>query len=228
MYIWKCWRDTRSFFLAFVIISVLAIPVAGAVGVGSTLIGGFGMNVLLPMLVFILFVVALGLGTIGATHEFTDNTAQFLFTKPRSRAYFVWAGWAIGSAELITIALVNLLAGMLTLAHYNKGTLKAVVLGSLRWQDALSIIVYGLFIYSLTYALTAVLRNGLKGLGASMGTMVVLQSIAIAAQLRWNVTIPVPPVPIASRPVVISHVIWMFFALLSVFAAQMVIERAEI
>jgi hypothetical protein len=39
MYFWKCWRDTRSFFIAFVIIAATVVPITALVCMGTGLIG---------------------------------------------------------------------------------------------------------------------------------------------------------------------------------------------
>jgi hypothetical protein len=72
------------------------------------------------------------------------------------------------------------------------------------------------------------LRNGLKGLGASMGITFGLQVVAIAIRLRWNVLFPIPPLPIQGLPLILSNIVWILVGLLLVFAAQIVIERAEV
>jgi ABC-type transport system involved in multi-copper enzyme maturation permease subunit len=228
MYLWKCWRDTRAFFIAFLVIAAAAMPITAVVGVGTGLSKGFGKTVFLPAFLMILFAVALGLGTLCAIQEFTDKTTNFLFTKPRPRAYFVWSGWGVGCIELLTIALVNLLAGWFTLAHYSKSPFRSALFDTVREQDIAGILIYTLYIYGLTYSLTVMLRNGLKGLGASMGVTFGLQAIAIAIRLRWNVLFPIPPLPIRGLPIVISNIVWILVGLLLVLAAQVVIEKAEV
>ncbi|HEY2548792.1 MAG TPA: hypothetical protein VGI46_22135 [Candidatus Acidoferrum sp.] len=111
MYFWKCWRDTRSFFVVFLIIAAIVMPVSAMVSLGTHLVEDFGLSAFLGTFGLVLTAVALGLGAIGASHEFAENTAHFLFTKPRSRAYFVWAGWAVGFAELLAVAAIYFLAG---------------------------------------------------------------------------------------------------------------------
>jgi len=228
MYFWKCWRDTRSFALVFLVIAAAAMPVTAVVGKGTNLQQGFGPGVFLSTFALMLFVVALGLGAIGAIQEFTDKTAHFLFTKPRPRRYFVWAGWVVGSGELLTIALVNLLAGWLTLAHYSENPSWSVLSGLLKKQDIVGVLTYTVFIYCLTYSMTVVLRSGLKGLGASMGITFGLQATQIALRMRWNIKVPLPPLPIGGLPIIVSTIVWVLVALLVVFAAQLVVERAEI
>jgi len=38
MYFWKCWRDTRSFFIVFLIIAAIVMPVAAVVCLGTPLV----------------------------------------------------------------------------------------------------------------------------------------------------------------------------------------------
>jgi hypothetical protein len=117
----------------------------------------------------ILTAVALGLGAVGAIHEFAEKTAHFLFTKPRSRAYFVWAGWAVGFAELAAVAAVNFLAGWATLSHYSKNPFHSTLNGSMTAENFLVELIFCIWAYCLTYSLTVLLRNGLKGLSIGVG-----------------------------------------------------------
>jgi len=76
--------------------------------------------------------------------------------------------------------------------------------------------------------LTVALRNGLRGLGASMAIVFGLPFFAIAVRWRWKINLPIPTVPIASLSPLTSNIIWMVVALLFVFAAQLVVEHSEI
>lgn len=228
MYFWKCWRDTRSFFIVFLIISAIVMPVAGVVCLGTRLVEDFGTSAFSATFGLILMAVALGLGAIGAIHEFSENTTHFLFTKPRSRSYFVWAGWAVGFAELLAVATVNFLAGWLTLSRYSKNPFHSPLFRSLTPDSFLGPLVFCLWAYCLTYSLTALLRNGLKGLGASMGILFGFPLFAAAIRWRWHIDLPFPPSPIGSLPLVISNLIWILLAVLFVLAAQLVVERTEI
>ena len=228
MYSWKCWRDTRFFFIAFLIIGAAAVPFAAAIAGNAHIIDSFRETVFLPTVFLILFFVALGLGTLCAIQEFTEKTTHFLFTKPRSRTYFVWVAWSVGFIELMTITGVSLLAGWLALAHYGIDPFTSLRADAVKRQDIVGLFVYATFIYSLTYSLTAILRNGLKGLGAAMGILAILQSFAIAVRVRWNLNVPIPPLPIDRLPLLLSNTIWISVALLFVLAAQLVVEQAEV
>jgi hypothetical protein len=137
-------------------------------------------------------------------------------------------GWAGGCVELVLIALVNLLVGWVTLSRYSKNPFHSPVFGSIRPQQIVGSLILFLYVYCLTYALTAVLRNGLKGLGASMGIIFGLPFFAIAIRWRWKIDMPIRAEHIGTLPMIISNVIWILVALLFVFAAQIVVERAEI
>jgi hypothetical protein len=74
MYFWKCWRDTRSFFVVFLIIAAIVMPVAAMVCLGTHLVADFGASAFSATFGLILMAVALGLGAIGAIHEFAENS----------------------------------------------------------------------------------------------------------------------------------------------------------
>jgi ABC-type transport system involved in multi-copper enzyme maturation permease subunit len=227
MYFWKCWRDTRSFFIAFLIIAAAAIPVTALVCTGTGLMRDFGAEAVRSTFGLLITVIALGLGAIGAVHEFADGAVHFLFTKPRSRAYFVWAGWVVGCFEVLAIAIVNLSAGGITLAFY-RGPVWSGLPSALKGFNIIDVVLYGLVYYGLTYSLTAVIRNGLKGLGASMAVMTGFWNLVIVLHRLWNISIPVPADRIGNLPMAISNGIWIAVALLFVVGAQTAVERAEI
>jgi ABC-type transport system involved in multi-copper enzyme maturation permease subunit len=228
MYLWKCWRDTRSFFIAFLIIGAAAIPVTAVVCRGTGLMRDFGTEAVRSTFGLLMTIIALGLGAIGAIHEFADKAVHFLFTKPRSRAYFVWAGWAVGCLEITAIALVNVSAGATTLALYSKGSFWLSFFHALRGLETIEILIYGLVYYGMTYSLTAVLRSGLKGLGASMAIMTGYWNLAAVFHWLWHIEMPMPAERIGNLPMVTSAGLWVLLALLFVAWAQGVIERAEV
>ncbi len=228
MYFWKCWRDTRSFFIVFLIIAAVIMPVAAVVCVGTGLLENFGSEAFRSTFEIITLFVALALGALGASEQFAGSTVHFLFTKPRSRAYFVWTGWVVGCAQLLAIDIVNLVVGAATLSHYGKNPFHSVLLGSVTASQLTAVLILGLYVYCLAYSLTVVLRNGLRGLGASMAIVFGVPFFAIAVRWRWKINFPIPAVPIERLSPLVSNFIWMLVALLFVFGAQLVVERTEI
>jgi hypothetical protein len=101
-------------------------------------------------------------------------------------------------------------------------------LAALKGFDVIGICIYGAFVYGQTYSLTAILRNGLKGLGASLGATTGLWAFSAALWARWRVHVRIPPNRIGTLPMVVSSGIWILVALLFVFGAQLVVERAEV
>ena len=228
MYLWKCWRDTRSFFVAFLIIAAAAIPVTAVVCKGTGLMHDFGADAVSATYGLLMTIITLGLGAIGAIHEFSDKSIHFLFTKPRSRAYFVWGGWVLGCAEVVAISLVNLTAGGLTLAAYSSDRFWPAFFHALGKLPVMDILLYGLVHYGMTYSLTAVLRSGLKGLAASMAVMTGYWNFAALLHKLWNINVPVPAERIANLPVTASYCLWALLAAFLVFGAQRIVERAEV
>ena len=223
MYIWKCWRETRFFTFVCLIIATAVMPATAAVSAGTHFMEEFGRAALTTALSSIFMGMALWLGVIGALHGFDEKTVHFLFTKPRSRASFVWIGWAVGFVELLVVGFVNLFAGWLTLSRYT-----SMSSGDFGSQDFAFIFVLSLLSYSITYAFTAVLRNGVHGLGASLGCGIAYDVLAAALRLRWNINVPLPAERLESLPPGISNLLWMVVALCFVFAAQLIVERAEV
>jgi hypothetical protein len=228
MYVWKCWRDTRWFFFIFLGIAALHMPMAAWASRGGTLIVDAGSHAFRYTFVTVVTAVAYALATLCAIQEFTDKTAHFLFTKPRSRSYFVWASWMVGFAELLGVAAVSLLVGWRVLAHYGVSAFTDTNTHNVAPLNFVEAIVYASFAYAFTFALTAALRNGLQGLGASLGITAGMVGVAKGLQMHWKIDLPLPPRQIGHLPIAFSECLWVILALLFVYAAQVVVERAEI
>lgn len=228
MYVWKCWRETRFFTIVFLIIAATVMPATAAVSAGTHFMEEFGRAAFESSLASIMIGMGLWLGVICALHGFDEKTVQFLFTKPRRRTSFVWIGWAVGCVELLAVGLVNLLAGWLTLSLYSSNALISEVFGSHAIQDYTFFFVLSSLTYSITYAFTAVLRNGVNGLGASMGCGIAYDLLVLAARWRWNIHVPLAGERMGSLSPGISNLLWTAVALCFLLAAQVVVERAEV
>jgi hypothetical protein len=233
MYLWKCWRDTRWFFVVFLAIAGLPMPMAAFASRFAAVIREAGPMAFKNTFAMVATAVAYSLATICAIQEFTDKTAHFLFTKPRSRAYFVWMSWLVGFAELLIVAAVNLFVGWRVLAHYGVRAFSDAGPQIQNWnlvspEKFIASAVYACFAYTLTFALAAILRSGLKGLGGSLGLLSGMIGVSVLLQTRWKIHLPLPPQQIAHLPLALSECAWIALALLFVLAAQLVTERAEI
>lgn len=227
MYLWKCWRDTRMLFVVSIGVALIVMPTSVLV-LGAGLLTDSGPASVSSALFLVTSLMAIGLGALGASEQFADKTVHFLYTKPRSRAYFVWVNWAVGCVELLAVALVNVLVGWIVLVHYSRHSATLGLWELVNGQAMIDILIYCLLLYCLTYSLTAILRKGMHGLGASIIGISLLQAAAIVMRVRWQIHVPIPPEPIGMLPPFISKVVWTLLALSFILAAQFVVERAEV
>ncbi len=227
MYLWKCWRDTRMLFVVSIGVALIVMPTSVLV-LGSGLLTDSGPAAVSSALFLVTSLMAIGLGALGASEQFADKTVQFLYTKPRSRAYFIWVNWAVGCVELLAVALVNVFVGWIVLVRYTRNSATLGLLELINGRAVIDILIYCLLLYCLTYALTAMLRNGMHGLGASIIGVGLLQAAAIVMRARWQIHVPIPPEPIGMLPPLISKIVWTLVALLFILAAQFVVERSEV
>ncbi len=222
MYIWKCWRDSRYFFFAVVTIAAATLPVATTLARGTGVVEPLDSRAALSVLGLLGMGTSLGLGALMASEEFAQDTISFLFSRPHKRAYFVWMGWVVGGIELLLIVFVNMYAAWVTLRHFH-----AAVPGPVSVERIFEALTLFLFVYSLTFTLTAVLGSGLKGLGASMACIFGWPLFALALEVKWKIHCPVPTERLWTLPITVSYAIWIEIALLFVVFAQAAIESWE-
>ncbi len=110
MYLWKYWRESR---IAF---SVALVVIIGA------FLNTFHERIhsapdvrQLPMFLALLLyfqMVPLSflgwlMGSIGAGRDLGEKNGSFLFTRPRTRAYFAWCDWACGLVQLLPLVMLS-------------------------------------------------------------------------------------------------------------------------
>src|SRR5271163_1478326 len=120
MYLWKYWHETRIVFglsLAAIVIALILIL--------KTQILPSSQHPSFDQLAWILpsaldvqaypvCFVAWLLGSHGVGRDLGEQSGSYLFSRPRSRAFFVWRDWGLGSAQLLVIvALLNAVLGVL-------------------------------------------------------------------------------------------------------------------
>lgn len=246
MYTWKCWIETRPKFYMFLILVVGAVAAVTWAGT-STL--SHSHDILLPegeiaqlwestarsVLGWgglLLTVTGLGLGSWGLGHELSIGTAEFLLTKPKSRKYFVWTGWAVVAVEIIAIVFFTVVVSFLIL-FTRSGSLYS-------WRYLLIAIplgVIGLVVLTLTYFLTIVTKSDRNGLGTSLAALSAEVLISVMTEREWNMHIPTLADltgdwrwVMTSTPV-LTPVHWIAWACLSVaflLFAQLLIDRVEV
>ena len=136
MYAWKCWRETHArFFILLTSLSVITLtcvvfpmlwqqrghlhlnravylhdPQFMVRQVVSELI--FSSTILLWT-----FFAGLFLGATTSAREFESGTIEFLWTRPRTRARFLWTHWGVCLAELLALAAIPMLLAEVLLGY---------------------------------------------------------------------------------------------------------------
>ena len=247
MYVWKCWRDSRSRFItcaiavpaSCVLFTYMGVKFSGGAMRGgppavvthawssatSLVLGGWASLLTL--------VWGLVMGASGPGEEFKERTADFLLVRPRRRSYWVWTGWSVGLLELSAMAFLAAAATF--------GTLTFLTGHVLTWWPlaaAVPLALGGAVAYGLTYLMTVVARNGQQGLSYGLGLLFIDLLLPAAVSYYRNVNLPSVLgfmvgacrwVAGTSRAFPTgSLVLWIALAMAFPFAAQLLLERAEV
>jgi ABC-type transport system involved in multi-copper enzyme maturation permease subunit len=173
------------------------------------------------------------MGAASLGEEFKEKTADFLLVRPRRRRYWVCTGWTVAVLELSVMAFLAVAATLGTLT-YLTGHVQT-------WwplATAVPLALGGAVAYGLTYFMTLVARSGQQGLSYGLGILFIDLLLPAAASYYTNVNLPsvlgfmhgaCEWVAGTSRAFPTgSLVLWTAIALAFPFAAQLLLERAEV
>jgi ABC-type transport system involved in multi-copper enzyme maturation permease subunit len=249
MYPWKCWRDTRRLFMTFLLalmifpslftVSFHASHARAGTATGTIVRGESperiqsaaesSWNSLVGFGLFFIVLAATSLGSNGVGDDFRQGTLEFLLTRPRSRAYFVWCSWGVGIAELVAL-LAGAVAVRYILLLYVTGT-------PWTWRLAGAVPLLwcvGSFSYGLTYLATMIARNGRIGISCGLLAIVGYAFVSVFVRYVWKIELPSPASGIGewfSHPtgwfLVGKVLVWTLVAILFPLASQILLERAE-
>lgn len=251
MYVWKCWRETRAgFFFILILSAAPAILFTLVPGIKEqngwwafdrreythdpVLMVRTVSNMILSVVFASGFLAGAFLGATAPGSELDTGTIEYLWTRPRSRASFIWKHWGTCLVEIVLITtiptyLAAALLGALT-GNWNEPMLLAAP-----WLMAL----VGLPILGLTTAATAIRRSSTGGLFLTGGI--------VAAYMLLRQTL-VGPLHLNVPPLFAGPVRWLFLyyerdstlfpwasfttiivsAILLPFVAQYLLKRAEV
>lgn len=254
MYFWKYWHDTRHSIYVYLVILVLC-EALWLVGMDHTVRPGkspadaytlWGTVVGLTWMVSssCAFVMGFVLGTKNAGAEIQKGTADFLLTRPRSRAYLIWADWTAGIIEVLLLTIITT-AVVFTDAVFVIGPIWRVLPSALRFQAqgrttdvplmAAAVLLAGAVVFGLTSFLTVALRGVKRGVLTSLA--VVFGCSAASEVLKQFMGISLPDMNFVRPPGVavpwyleprVEVIGWAIVALAFPFAAQLLLERADI
>lgn len=177
MYAWKCWRETRARF--FILLTLLCTICLG--GIVLPMLSQHRRDVHLdrrsvylhnpPEMVHLVVsdlilngvwlcmpLVGLFLGATTSAQEFASGTIEYLWTRPRTRRWYLWTHWGVCLAELaaltaISLSLVVLSLGLLS-GYWSEWRL---------WAAVPMFVVATLPILGLTILMTTLRRSASSG-----------------------------------------------------------------
>jgi hypothetical protein len=254
MYLWKCWRDTRVVLAA----SLLCIGALFVFVMRQNLELDHHapfekLSTVFPFLITMQAIpvgfVAWLLGFFGVGRDLGDRSGSYVFTRPKSRAYFVWCDWGVGMALLLPIvALLTLIFGVLlrriivTLGDPLHGSVvlagKPVTLAFIVFLNFGAAFLLAGLVFSLTYFSTVLVKNA-KGIIYSAGVLVAYIFIEQVVPHYWPaIHLPnlVLPEFVQSNGLVtglsdhlgLSVAIRAAIILLFPFATQFVLQRTDV
>jgi hypothetical protein len=187
MYLWKCWRDTRIVLVAsLVCLGVLFLTIVSKDIVIDHHAPFERFSNILPFALtiqaFPISFVAWLLGSFGVGRDLGERSGSYIFTRPKSRAYFVWCDWGVGMAQLLPIAaLLNLMLGVLlhriivAVGDPLHGSVliagRPVTLAFIVWLNFGAAYLLAGLVFSLTYFSTVIAKHA-KGLIYGAGVLV--------------------------------------------------------
>jgi len=126
-----------------------------------------GANMFTAFACFLGVLVGMGIGASGVGEDCSRQAEHFLFTRPRSRRYFVWTGWLAGVSQICFVIFV----GSATLG-ISLGLLTHHFVADLLLSTTARILVPATVALSLSHCLTALGRNPRNGILSTAGVYI--------------------------------------------------------
>ena len=114
MYLWKYWRESRITFAVGLLLvglllwAVLKIHLGGLHrlpgDVSKQNLAQLYLVIAAPLTLLVGF-LGLRFGSFGVGRDLGEGSGSFLFSRPRTRAFFVWSDWVYGMTQLLLIVL---------------------------------------------------------------------------------------------------------------------------
>ena len=204
MYLWKYWRESRiTFAVGLLLVGLLLWAVLkihlGALSSGPRDVSQQNLAqlylVITACLTLPLGFLGLRFGSFGIGRDLGEGSGSFLFSRPRSRASFVWNDWGYGMAQLLTIVVAA--NAVLALEMHRLAPDSAIILMSRQPISMLAIfclhctsglLLAGL-IFGLTYFSSVLAKN--RGVLLALGIVVAYQIARSVVKHYWpSITLP--------------------------------------
>jgi hypothetical protein len=256
MYLWKYWRETRIVFVASLIgiagLLVLVWRQHGSMtieprppfaGISAVLPGALILEAI-PV-IFLAWIY----GSCGVGRDLGERSGSYLFSKPVSRAFFVWRDWGFGLAQLLVIVIgVNMVLGfelyrlLVSFGDPFHGSFllsgKPVSLATIVSLNCAAGFLLAALVFGLTYFSTVLVKSA-KGVMLGAGILVAYIALKGVAAHYWpwitlpNV-IPTEFAETASRQTGFADNLGLFLAIRAMvvmmfpFAVQLLLQKRDI
>jgi hypothetical protein len=203
MYLWKYWRESRiTFAVGMALVGLLLWGVlkiqAGTVMRDSSAFGQSGDNQLYLLinggLILPIAFFALKFGSFGVGRDLGEGSGSFLFSRPRSRAFFVWSDWGYGMAQMLLIVLAANAVLALAIHRMAPDSGPILVGGALvpmayifALHCVAGLLLIGLMM-GLTYFCSVLARN--RGVLLALGVVLAYYIAKAVLTYKWHITLP--------------------------------------
>jgi hypothetical protein len=204
MYLWKYWRESRiTFAVGMALVGLLLWGVL-KIHLGAMAPGPHDAGEVSPATIYLLMAAPLALplgflallfGSFGIGSDLGKGSGSFLFSRPRSRAFFVWNDWGYGMAQLLLIVLAA--NAVLALAVYRiAGGGGPISVGGVPVSMASIFVLHcvaGLLLIGLVMGLTYLSSVLAKNRGALLALGVLLAYLIAKAVVKYkwpSITLP--------------------------------------
>ena len=191
MYLWKYWRESRiTFAVGMALVGLMLWAVLKALGH----VQPEGNSAQIYMVMDGLLMLPLGFlglryGSFGVGRDLGEGCGSFVFSRPRSRAFFVWSDWSFGMAQLLSIVIAANSVLLLTLHRIAPGSGHVLVFGvpvtlfSVFCLHCTAGLLFAGLLFGLTYFSSVLLKN--RGLLLSLGILLAYLIAKSVAKHYW-------------------------------------------
>jgi hypothetical protein len=203
MYLWKYWRESRITFAVGMALIGLMLWEVLKIHVGTVMQDPNGGGQIRDNQIYLLLAAGLTLpfaffalkfGSFGVGRDLGEGSGSFLFSRPRSRAFFVWTDWGFGMAQLLLLVLAA--NGVLALAAYRiAGGGGPISVGGKPVPMACIFVLHciaGLLLIGLLLGLTyfsSVLAKN-RGVLLALGVVLAFYIAKAVLKYKWSITLP--------------------------------------
>jgi hypothetical protein len=198
MYLWKYWRESRiTFAVGLLLVGLLLWAVLkihlGALSSGPRDVSQQNLAqlylVITAGLTLPLGFLGLRFGSFGIGRDLGEGSGSFLFSRPRTHAFFVWSDWSYGMAQLLTIVVAA--NAVLALEKHRYAPDSAIILMSHQPISMLAIfclhctsgVLLAGLIFGLTYFSSVLARR--HGVQVAIGAVLTFDIARLVVEHYW-------------------------------------------